>query len=137
MSGLSTEKSGEEQEEKKGEKRKKGESVRGAQEEQAPRNRCIQFGMSRRIQEAETYHGEDETNKEKIKAKHRLETCCVAARNMYTEVEAGNEEKAVQDASDTLDKDQLAEKDEFEEKRKEKGEVEEGRQRARQRKERG
>ena len=54
------------------------------------------------VQEAEKCRDEEEANNVKIKAKHRLEICCVAARNLYTETEAGNEGKVVQDASDTL-----------------------------------
>ena len=53
------------------------------------------------------------TTANKVKMKHRLEMCCVAIRNKYTKTETGNEENAVQDASDTLNKDLLAEMVEF------------------------
>merc|ERR1712232_405550 len=66
--------------------------------------------------------------KEKIEAKNGLENYCFTMRNTLQEeklkdkFESGdkeNIEKAVQDALDWLDKNQLAEKDEFEAKQKE------------------
>merc|ERR1712012_971021 len=70
----------------------------------------------------------DEANKSKIEAKNGLENYCFTMRNTLTEeklkdkFESGDKEKierAVQDALDWLDKNQLAEKDEFEAKQKE------------------
>merc|ERR1712185_431350 len=69
----------------------------------------------------------DEQNKQKIEAKNGLENYCFTMRNTLQEeklkdkFEAGdkeNIEKAVQDALDWLDKNQMAEKDEFEAKQK-------------------
>merc|ERR1712118_356900 len=71
--------------------------------------------------------GEDEQNKAKIEAKNGLENYCFTMRNTLQEeklkdkFEAGDKEKiekAVQDALDWLDKNQMAEKDEFEAKQK-------------------
>merc|ERR1712099_152668 len=80
------------------------------------------------VQEAEKYRAEDETNKAKIEAKNGLENYCFTMRNTLSEeklkdkFEDGDKdkiEKAVQDTLDWLDKNQLAEKDEFEAKQKE------------------
>merc|ERR1712167_59953 len=80
------------------------------------------------VQEAEKYRAEDDVAKQKIEAKNGLENYCFTMRNTLQEdklkdkFEAGdkeNIEKAVQDALDWLDKNQLAEKDEFEAKQKE------------------
>merc|ERR1712242_550707 len=71
---------------------------------------------------------EDESNRAKIEAKNGLENYCFTMRNTLQEeklkekFEAGDKEKietAVQEALDWLDKNQLAEKDEFEGKQKE------------------
>merc|ERR1712154_208545 len=67
-------------------------------------------------------------NKQKIEAKNGLENYCFQMRNTLSDdklkdkFEAGDKEKiesAVQGALDWLDKNQLAEKDEFESKQKE------------------
>merc|ERR1712196_598690 len=80
------------------------------------------------VQEAEKYRAEDDVAKQKIEAKNGLENYCFTMRNTLQEdklkdkFEAGDKEaieKAVQDALDWLDKNQLAEKDEFEAKQKE------------------
>merc|ERR1712086_611354 len=80
------------------------------------------------VQEAEKYASEDATLKEKVEAKNGLENYCFTMRNTLQEeklkdkFEGGDKEKieaAVQDALDWLDKNQLAEKDEFEMKQKE------------------
>merc|ERR1712048_1366147 len=74
------------------------------------------------------YRAEDEQNKQKIEAKNGLENYCFQMRNTLSDdklkdkFEAGDKEKieqAVQEALDWLDKNQLAEKDEFEAKQKE------------------
>merc|ERR1719420_2671606 len=62
------------------------------------KGRLSQAEIDRMVQEAEKYKAEDDINKQKIEAKN---------------------EKAVQDTLDWLDKNQLAEKDEFEAKQKE------------------
>merc|ERR1739849_45121 len=80
------------------------------------------------VQEAEKFRGEDEANRQKIEAKNGLENYCFTMRNTLNEeklkdkFEGGDKEKiekAVQDTLDWLDKNQLAEKDEFEGKQKE------------------
>merc|ERR1711972_700788 len=80
------------------------------------------------VQEAEKYANEDAKLKEKVEAKNGLENYCFTMRNTLQEeklkdkFDAGDKEKieaAVQDALDWLDKNQLAEKDEFEAKQKE------------------
>merc|ERR1712199_68274 len=80
------------------------------------------------VQEAEKYRAEDEQQKVKIEAKNGLENYCFTMRNTLQEeklqdkFEAGDKEKietAVQEALDWLDKNQMAEKDEFEAKQKE------------------
>merc|ERR1711902_422530 len=71
---------------------------------------------------------EDESNRAKIEAKNGLENYCFTMRNTLQEeklkdkFEDGDKEKiekAVQETLDWLDKNQLAEKDEFEGKQKE------------------
>jgi len=80
------------------------------------------------VQEAEKYREEDEQNKCKIEAKNGLENYCFTMRNTLQEEKLKDKfegddkdkiEKAVQEALDWLDKNQLAEKDEFEAKQKE------------------
>merc|ERR1719473_2269177 len=80
------------------------------------------------VNEAEKFRAEDEANREKIEAKNGLENYCFSLRNTLQEeklqdkFEGGDKEKieaAVQEALDWLDKNQLAEKDEFEAKQKE------------------
>ena len=76
----------------------------------------------------EKFRAEDEANKHKIEAKNGLENYCFTMRNTLNEeklkdkFEGGDKEKieaAVQETLDWLDKNQLAEKDEFEAKQKE------------------
>ncbi|CAE7726988.1 unnamed protein product [Symbiodinium microadriaticum] len=76
----------------------------------------------------EKFRAEDEANKLKIEAKNGLENYCFTMRNTLNEeklkdkFEGGDKEKiesAVQETLDWLDKNQLAEKDEFEAKQKE------------------
>merc|ERR1739847_53293 len=92
------------------------------------KGRLSQAEIDRMVQEAEKYRAEDEVNKAKIEAKNGLENYCFTMRNTLNEeklkdkFEDGdkeNIEKAVQEALDWLDKNQLAEKDEFEAKQKE------------------
>merc|ERR1712227_1010816 len=86
------------------------------------------MGIDRMVSEAEKFKAEDEANKGKVEAKNGLENYCFTMRNTLQEeklkdkFEGGDKEaieKAVQDALDWLDKNQLAEKDEFEAKQKE------------------
>merc|ERR1711935_855450 len=76
----------------------------------------------------EKYASEDEANKKKVESKNGLENYCYSMRNTLQEeklqdkFEAGDKTKietAVQETLDWLDKNQLAEKDEFETKQKE------------------
>merc|ERR1712110_1002253 len=92
------------------------------------KGRLSQSEIDRMVQEAEKYASEDSKLKEKVEAKNGLENYCFTMRNTLQEeklkdkFEGGDKEaieKAVQDALDWLDKNQLAEKDEFEAKQKE------------------
>jgi L1 cell adhesion molecule like protein len=92
------------------------------------KGRLSQAEIDRMVQEAEKYRAEDEQMKVKIEAKNGLENYCFTMRNTLREeklqdkFEAGDKEKieaAVQEALDWLDKNQMAEKDEFEAKQKE------------------
>jgi len=92
------------------------------------KGRLSQSEIDRMVSEAEQYKAEDEQNKGKVEAKNGLENYCFTMRNTLQEeklkekFEGGDKEaieKAVQDALDWLDKNQLAEKDEFEAKQKE------------------
>merc|ERR1711945_29416 len=92
------------------------------------KGRLSQAEIDRMVQEAEKYKAEDEANKVKIEAKNGLENYCFQMRNTLSDdklkdkFEAGDKEKiekAVRYALDWLDKNQLAEKDEFEAQQKE------------------
>merc|ERR1712174_23176 len=92
------------------------------------KGRLSQAEIDRMVQEAEKYAAEDASTKEKVEAKNGLENYCFTMRNTLQEeklkdkFEAGDKEKiekAFQDALDWLDKNQLAEKEEFESKQKE------------------
>jgi len=92
------------------------------------KGRLSQAEIDRMVQEAEKYAAEDEANKSKVEAKNGLENYCFTMRNTLQEeklqdkFEADDKskiEKAVQETLDWLDKNQLAEKDEFEAKQKE------------------
>merc|ERR1711862_518466 len=92
------------------------------------KGRLSQAEIDRMVQEAEKYAAEDEQNKAKIEAKNGLENYCFTMRNTLQEeklqdkFEADDKSKietAVQETLDWLDKNQLAEKDEFEGKQKE------------------
>merc|ERR1712109_182955 len=92
------------------------------------KGRLSQAEIDRMVQEAEKYASEDSKLKEKVEAKNGLENYCFTMRNTLQEeklkdkFDAGDKdkiEKAVQETLDWLDKNQLAEKDEFEGKQKE------------------
>merc|ERR1719247_699233 len=92
------------------------------------KGRLSQAEIDRMVSEAEKCRAEDEQSKSKIEAKNGLENYCFTMRNTLNEeklkekFEDGDKdkiEKAVQDTLDWLDKNQLAEKDEFEAKQKE------------------
>mmetsp|Transcript_21673 Transcript_21673/g.18453 ORF Transcript_21673/g.18453 Transcript_21673/m.18453 type:complete len:126 (+) Transcript_21673:56-433(+) len=80
------------------------------------------------VNEAEKYKAEDEANKQKIEAKNGLENYCFTLKNTLQEEKLKDKfsaddkeaiEKAVTEALEWLDKNQLAEKEEFEHKQKE------------------
>merc|ERR1719350_980808 len=84
--------------------------------------------LDRMVQEAEKYRAENELHRSTIEAKTGLENYCFTLRNTLQEeqhkdkFEDQDNEKleiAVQETLDWLDKNQLAEKDEFEDKQKE------------------
>merc|ERR1719182_418096 len=92
------------------------------------KGRLSQAEIDRMVQEAEKYSAEDEANKKKIEAKNGLENYCYSMRNTLQEEKLQDKfegddkdkiEKAVQEALDWLNKNQLAEKQEFEDKQKE------------------
>merc|ERR1712085_162940 len=92
------------------------------------KGRLSQSEIDRMVQEAEKYKAEDEENKSKIEAKNGLENYCFSMRNTLSEdnlkdkFEEGDKEKieeAVKEALDWLDKNQMAEKEEFDAKLKE------------------
>merc|ERR1712096_126511 len=92
------------------------------------KGRLSQAEIDRMVQEAEKYRAEDEANKVKIEARNCLENYCFTMRNTLQEEKLKDKfegddkdkiEKAVQETLDWLDKNQLAEKDEFEAKQKE------------------
>jgi len=92
------------------------------------KGRLSQAEIDRMVQEAEKFRAEDESNKQKIEAKNGLENYCFTMRNTLQEEKLKDKfegddkdkiEKAVQETLDWLDKNQLAEKDEFEAKQKE------------------
>merc|ERR1712048_867076 len=80
------------------------------------------------VREAEEHKAADEQQKLKVEAKNGLENYCFSVRNTLQEeklkekFESGDKEKiesAVQQTLDWFDKNQLAEKEEFEAKQKE------------------
>merc|ERR1712048_518645 len=88
----------------------------------------VTFDIDRMVQEAEKFRAEDELAKTKIEAKNGLENYCFTMRNTLQEEKLQDKfegddkdkiEKAVQETLDWLDKNQLAEKDEFEAKQEE------------------
>merc|ERR1740121_3229145 len=83
--------------------------------------------MTRRRSKRPCRRDEDESNRMKIEAKNGLENYCFTMRNTLNEEKLKEKfegddkekiEKAVQETLDWLDKNQLAEKDEFEAKQK-------------------
>merc|ERR1712137_1444123 len=92
------------------------------------KGRLSQSEIDRMVQEAEKYRAEDEANKSKIEAKNGLENYCFTMRNTLQEEKLKDKfegddkdkiEKAVRETLDWLDKNQMAEKDEFEAEQKE------------------
>ncbi|EER12208.1 heat shock protein 70, putative [Perkinsus marinus ATCC 50983] len=92
------------------------------------KGRLSQADIDRMVNEAEKYKAEDEANKEKVEAKNGLENYCYTLKNTLQDEKLKDKisdddkaaiEKAVSEALDWLDKNQLAEKEEFEAKQKE------------------
>merc|ERR1719387_1050200 len=92
------------------------------------KGRLSQADIDRMVSEAEKYAAEDEQNKKKIEAKNGLENYCYSMKNTLQEeklqdkFDAGDKEKietAVQEALDWLERNQMAETEEFEAKQKE------------------
>ncbi|CAD7933868.1 unnamed protein product [Amoebophrya sp. A120] len=92
------------------------------------KGRLSQADIDRMVSEAEKYKSEDEANKVKIEAKNGLENYCFNMRNslddpnLKEKFEGDDKDKieaAVKEALDWLDRNQMAEKDEFEAKQKE------------------
>lgn len=92
------------------------------------KGRLSQADIDHMVSEAEKYAAEDEANKAKIEAKNGLENYCYSMRNTLSEEKlkaklAGDDkekiEKAVQETLDWIDRNQMAEKDEFDAKQKE------------------
>jgi len=92
------------------------------------KGRLSQADIDRMVSEAEKYAAEDEANKKKIEAKNGLENYCYSMRNTMQEeklkdkFDDGDKEKietALQETLDWLERNQMAETDEFEAKQKE------------------
>jgi len=92
------------------------------------KGRLSQSDIDRMVSEAEKYAAEDDANKKKIEAKNGLENYCYSMRNTMQEeklkdkFEAGDKEKieaGLQETLDWLERNQMAETDEFEAKQKE------------------
>merc|ERR1712159_164539 len=92
------------------------------------KGRLSQADIDRMVSEAEKYAAEDEQNKKKIEAKNGLENYCYSMKNTLQEeklqdkFDAGDKdkiEKSVQDTLDWLERNQMAETEEFEAKQKE------------------
>jgi len=92
------------------------------------KGRLSQAEIDRMVEEAESYRAEDEANRAKIEARNGFENYCFTMRNtlqqedLKEKFEASDKDKveaAVKDALDWLDKNQLAEREEFEAKQKE------------------
>eukprot|EP00391_Amoebophrya_sp_Ameob2_P010383 CAMPEP_0178988634 /NCGR_PEP_ID=MMETSP0795-20121207/3912_1 /TAXON_ID=88552 /ORGANISM="Amoebophrya sp., Strain Ameob2" /LENGTH=652 /DNA_ID=CAMNT_0020679915 /DNA_START=288 /DNA_END=2246 /DNA_ORIENTATION=- len=92
------------------------------------KGRLSQGDIDRMVAEAEKYKAEDDMNKTKIEAKNGLENYCFNMRNTLDDPNLKKKfegddkdqiEAAVKEALDWLDRNQMAEKDEFEAKQKE------------------
>lgn len=92
------------------------------------KGRLSQGEIDRMVAEAEKYKAEDEANKQRIEAKNNLENYCYSMRSTLDEEKVkdkiSKEDKdtaaaAIQKTLDWLDKNQLAEKEEYESKLKE------------------
>jgi len=91
------------------------------------KGRLSQSEIDRMVEEAEKYKAEDDQTKAKIEAKNGLENYCYTMKNTLQEeklkdkIDAADKEKieaALTETLDWLDKNQMAEKDEFDAKQK-------------------
>merc|ERR1712085_75747 len=91
------------------------------------KGRLSQADIDRMVPEAEKYKSDDDAQKTKIESKNALENYCFSMRNtlddekLKDKFEDGDKEKieeAVKEALDWLEKNQMAEKEEFEAKQK-------------------
>merc|ERR1711939_539018 len=80
------------------------------------KGRLSQADIDRMVSEAEKYAAEDEQNKKKIEAKNGLENYCYSMKNTLQEEKI---ETSVQECLDWLERNQMAETEEFEAKQKE------------------
>ncbi|MBA0708232.1 hypothetical protein Golax_020204 [Gossypium laxum] len=94
----------------------------------APRGRLSKEEIERMVQEAERYKAEDEQVKKKVEAKNALENYAYNMRNTIKDDKVGGKldpsdkgkmEKAIDETIEWLDRNQLAEVDELEDKLKE------------------
>ena len=92
------------------------------------KGRLSQAEIDRMVEAAEKFKAEDEANKERVEAKNGLENYCYTLRNSmqdeklsskFSKSDKENLEKGIQVALDWLDKNQLAEKAEFDHAQKE------------------
>jgi L1 cell adhesion molecule like protein len=92
------------------------------------KGRLSQADIDRMVSEAEKYAAEDEANKKKIEAKNGLENYCFSMRNTMQEEKLKDKfegddkdkiDKALSETLDWLERNQMAETDEFEAKQKE------------------
>ncbi|CAK7336329.1 unnamed protein product [Dovyalis caffra] len=92
------------------------------------KGRLSKEDIERMVQEAEKYKAEDEQVKKKVEAKNALENYAYNMRNSVRDEKVGGKldpadkqkiEKAIEETMDWLDRNQLAEVDEFEDKLKE------------------
>jgi len=92
------------------------------------KGRLSQADIDRMVSEAEKYAAEDEANKKKIEAKNGLENYCFSMRNTMQEEKLKDKfegddkdkiDKALTETLDWLERNQMAETDEFEAKQKE------------------
>eukprot|EP00923_Selenidium_pygospionis_P032858 GHVN01057841.1.p1 GENE.GHVN01057841.1~~GHVN01057841.1.p1 ORF type:complete len:708 (+),score=134.23 GHVN01057841.1:2405-4528(+) len=91
------------------------------------KGRLSQSEIERMVNEAEKYKAEDETNRERVEVKNTLENYCFSMRNTLGEekikekIDAADKEKvekAITETLEWLDRNQLAEKEEFEHQQK-------------------
>ena len=92
------------------------------------KGRLSQAEIDRMVEAAEKFKAEDEANKERVEAKNGLENYCYTLRNSmqedalkdkFTEADKTSLEAKVKETLDWLDKNQLAEKPEFDHHQKE------------------